>query len=170
MIKERNYEIKEGNEILGNVRIVFENKWGKLKINSIYGDFYYSWYSLGSEFRKFLGNADINYYLTIKLIDDTKYKVFNPEGTIKNIKEDIIEKRKRSLIDEEEARDTWNNIPKNDSNIYEFQSLIYCNEVLEGNFDLLSFKYVEPIQNFRTIFLPKMQKVMLEDYEKDNLG
>ena len=166
MIKERKYEIKEDNEVLGNVRIVFEDKWGKLNITSIYGDFNYAWYSLGCEFRKFLGNADVNYYLTIKLIDDTKYKVFNPEGTIRNIKEDIIEKRKHCFISEEEARYTWDSIPKAD-NMYEFHSFIYCNNVLEGNLDLLSYKYIEPIQKFREVFLPKMQKIMLEDYEND---
>lgn len=167
MIKEKLYEIKSDNEILGNVKIVFEDKWGKLKIKSIYGDFFYAWYSLGSEFRKFLGNADINYYLTIKLIDDEKYKVFDPEGTIKNIKEAIIKNRRNCYVNEKEARYAWDNIPKVTDEPYVFQSYVYCEDVLEGDLDLLTSKYIEPIQKFREIFLPKMQKILLEDYYND---
>lgn len=79
---------------------------GRISIASDYGDWQNGWGSCGLSFKKFLGDLDIG-YAAGKFGAD---RWFDSEGTLKQMKVDIIERRKWQGRDEDDkklAREAW---------------------------------------------------------------
>lgn len=78
-----------------------------LSIQSDYGDYSYRWTSVGKSFKEFLLKIDDNYFMDKLSGGKTE---FDFDKTRKSIKLDIIRYRKSSDIDEETAREAWDDL------------------------------------------------------------
>lgn len=80
---------------------------GRIQIASDFGSWQYYWNGCGCPFKEFLTQLEIEY--TAGKFGESRW--FDHEATIKQFKIDILQARRSGDIDEEIAKELWNEIP-----------------------------------------------------------
>ncbi|WP_186066010.1 hypothetical protein [Burkholderia gladioli] len=83
---------------------------GEILINSDYGNYAQCWGNMGSPLKKFLVSIGRDYLLD-KLAPHSRFE-FDFEGSVANVKRDIIESRRSGDLTNGQARYAWNEIPE----------------------------------------------------------
>jgi hypothetical protein len=83
---------------------------GLISIASDYGHFGYWFGGPGCEIRRFLTGVDPSQdgYMAIKLADGRR--VYDPDSTVRRIREEVVRMRKDKEIDRDTARELWNSV------------------------------------------------------------
>lgn len=78
---------------------------GEITIQSSFGTWGYVWTACGVPFKQFLLRAEFDYVFTKFM--GTKLERHDGDGTMQQLKRDILEKRRRNHLDRDEAREVW---------------------------------------------------------------
>lgn len=78
---------------------------GEITIQSSFGTWGNIWTACGTPFKQFLIEAEFDYVFT-KFMGNRLHR-HDGDGTLKQLKRDIIEKRRRTCLDCDEAREVW---------------------------------------------------------------
>lgn len=83
---------------------------GSIDVQSDYGLYAYTWYSIGDEpFRKFLCSLCRDYFMA-KTRGERGWKNYDGPATIREIRKNIIEDRLEGEITKKDARSMWNSL------------------------------------------------------------
>jgi hypothetical protein len=93
-----------GGEIVGE-RVRY---CGEILIHSTFGSWAYQWGHIGQPFREFLQEAEFDYVFTKFLGND--FQVFDGEGSLNNLRREVIEHRREGSINKATARALWDEI------------------------------------------------------------
>jgi hypothetical protein len=85
---------------------------GEIMIHSDYGDYAYSWGSMGSPLKEFL--VKINRGYVLNKLSGGETERFDFDKTIEGIKKEVIAERKSGCLDKDEAREIWDEVPTED--------------------------------------------------------
>ncbi|BAO88955.1 hypothetical protein [Caballeronia cordobensis] len=85
---------------------------GEIMIHSDYGDYAYSWGSMGHPLKEFLTSINRGYVLNKLSGGETER--FDFDRTIEGVKKSVIEERRKRWFDKDEAREIWDEIPTED--------------------------------------------------------
>lgn len=100
---------------------------GEILIHSSYGSWANSWGHCGNPFKQFLQRLDFDYLFT-KFMGN-KLCVFDGEGSVKRLRERLLEARREGTIDKAAARQGWEEIeeaePELESSEREFVDAVY---------------------------------------------
>lgn len=86
---------------------------GEILIYSSFGSWAYQWGHLGRPFKRWLLTAEFDYVFTKFM--GTKLRVFDGEGSVKEMRCRVIEKRRYGDIDKPTARALWDELEANES-------------------------------------------------------
>lgn len=90
----------------------FVREWprgGSISIQSSFGDFAYTWTSIGSDtFRAFLRSLDFDYFMGKASAKD--FREFDLDLTVRAIRDNLLEARRQGDMSREEARTCWSEI------------------------------------------------------------
>jgi hypothetical protein len=78
---------------------------GEITIQSSFGTWGYVWTACGVPFKRFLMRAEFDYVFTKFM--GVKLQRHDGDGTLQQLRRDIIEQRRQGSIDKTEARDVW---------------------------------------------------------------
>lgn len=81
---------------------------GEITIQSSFGCWGYIWTACGSPFKRFLQRASFDYVFT-KFMGD-KLARYDGDATVRKLRSEVIEQRKRRRLDMDEARKVWDAI------------------------------------------------------------
>jgi hypothetical protein len=96
------YVIRAGHEW---AFIYVDEQTGVFSCYSSHGTYAYCWTHIGTKtLKEFLSRLNFDYFMGKTRRD---YRRFDPEATVKSIKEYIIEQRKVVALDRDEARKAW---------------------------------------------------------------
>ncbi|MBU2968769.1 hypothetical protein KO527_05325 [Pseudoalteromonas sp. C2R02] len=101
------YQVRSGKGSCawGDITLVCGKQSVSVMATSDYGSFDYYWSHCGGEPKDFLCGLDFQY--TMKKLTNGKLYVANPDGYIKEIKENIINSRRCETLSRKEARTAW---------------------------------------------------------------
>lgn len=78
---------------------------GEITIQSSFGTWGYIWTACGQPFKQFLADAEFDYVFTKFM--GVKLRRYDGEGTLRQVRRDIIEQRLCGGLSRTEARDAW---------------------------------------------------------------
>lgn len=78
---------------------------GEITIQSSFGTWGYVWTACGVPFKQFLMRAEFDYVFTKFM--GTKLERYDGEGTLLEVKRDILRERRQNSLNSEEAREVW---------------------------------------------------------------
>ena len=78
---------------------------GEITIQSSFGTWGYVWTACGVPFKQFLMRAEFDYVFTKFM--GTKLHRHDGDGTMQQLRRDIIEQRRQGSLDRDEAREAW---------------------------------------------------------------
>lgn len=87
---------------------LFDNRNGELCIHSDWGNWNYLWHAMGEgiDLKNFLLDIEPDYLMS-KLASESERRWFDKDATIKELKRKIIELRRNDDLDEDIAREHW---------------------------------------------------------------
>jgi hypothetical protein len=88
---------------------------GEILINSSFGSWANTWNACGCRFKEFL--TDIEFDYTFRKFMGNKLWIFDGEGTVKGLKERVIEDRKIGELQKDHARSIWDAIEERQSDL-----------------------------------------------------
>lgn len=89
---------------------------GSIDVQSDYGSYSYSWYSIGNgSFLSFLCGLDYDYFMTKAR---GGYREFDAEAAVKRIKGDVVDRRRHGGLEREKARDLFDEADRYDAAFY----------------------------------------------------
>jgi hypothetical protein len=99
--------IEEPHHSWADITIREWPRGGSIDIQSDYGNFSYAWGSIGDRtLREFLCNLDYHYFMG-KTRPSSCGRAFDISKTLKQLREDVISRRKERCLNKEEARECW---------------------------------------------------------------
>lgn len=154
--------------------IFLDEKNGTLSVHSDFGNWAYSWTSIGQpSLKHFLIECDTD-YVSSKFVGSKRF--VNVEETIKAIKADIIEKRKNNECTEEEARraiDELGYLDCGEATVNDFCSSIAleCSHLYKVyNYDMadvpIRTEYESGINCFMKAIWPVFIEILKEEIQK----
>lgn len=109
---------------------VYVREWprgGSISIQSDFGDFAYSWNSIGpGRFTDFLRSLDFDYFM--KKARTADYREFDLGPTVRAIRDDLLETRRRGDLSKEDARMCWTELNDYIGRMSESEFLLRFNE------------------------------------------
>lgn len=78
---------------------------GEITIQSSFGTWGYVWTACGVPFKQFLIKAEFDYVFTKFM--GTRLRRHDGDGTLQQLKRDIIQERRLTCLDRDEAREVW---------------------------------------------------------------
>lgn len=78
---------------------------GEITIQSSFGTWGHVWTACGEPFKQFLASLSFDYVFTKFM--GTKLDRYDGEGTLREIKKDILRRRREAALTHNEARDVW---------------------------------------------------------------
>ena len=147
---------------------------GMLFVQSDFGSYSHWWTSMGQPVREFLLSID-NSYLAGKLaLGRDDLRVLDVNQTINNLKQNIIEARRETVLDEAAARDLYDDIVSlskivyygtSDDSLYH-QFMEYKNLSEHFGFDVPTSKMWDPmLQGFLDNIWPAFRQVLQEELD-----
>lgn len=88
---------------------------GEILINSTFGAWAYVWTACGEPFKQFLMHAEFDYVFTKFM--GSRLEVWDGEGSTKSLRRLLLEYRRIGDLDKDEARELWDAINANESEL-----------------------------------------------------
>lgn len=147
------------------------NYGGEILIHSSFGNFAHHWTHCASDFKQFLSEVDVGYFMA-KAAHPNTHKVFDPVASYRNARRFVLDLRRDGTLDKKSAREAMSVMEdlESASNDEEFVELYSSASALgapfrcfaEGCWELvatcLNPQYVEFWNNLWPIFLAELAK------------
>lgn len=102
---------------------------GEILINSSFGSWANTWGACGRRFKKFLTEVEFDY--TFGKFMGTRLRVFDGEGSVKQLRQRLLDARRHDEVSKEVARDCWDAIEDKEGELEDSG-----NSFVDGVFDI----------------------------------